>query len=249
MNVYLSWSDFKQKVSNNKTKIRFEERETFYTLNYSDLAGTFESSIWKNSDDCNDFEANFKATANQSIAEPMDSDGSSLHRIKVTNTGWFYQLYGLEFETSKLDSIYEKKADLTSYNFSTIKCYDSNDILLISQEDCNIYAVKTVIDWEPTYDYEIIGGFFKIASIPTEDVRLWVTGAPDIPAAYGGSKSFVSSVNLRFIGLEEGIRADGRTSKPLTYNPTYHTSKLRITLIHSAGFKQKMQVIFELFKP
>lgn len=179
---------------------------------------------------------------------PKDSDGSPLSRVKITTTGWSYQLHGIEVKTSQLDSIYSKNQDGTNFGFTTLKCYDSNNNQLTTQEDCDTNCVKTVVDWEPTYDYEIVGGFFKQASIPSSDIRLWVVGVPDVPAQYGGSKLFTANINLKYVGLEEGIKVDGRAPKYMTYNATYHSNKLRMILKHNAGEKHDVHVVFELFK-
>lgn len=180
---------------------------------------------------------------------PKDSDGSPLQRVKISTTGWHYQLHGLEFKTSQLNSIISKKVDGTDFGFTTIKCYDSDNNELITQLDCDIQSVKTVIDWEPTYDYEIVGGTFRQSTIPASDIRMWVVGVPDIPESSGGSKAFATNLNIKFIGLEESVSVDGRTPKYLTYNSTFHTNKLRIILKHVAGFKHDMHFMFELFKP
>lgn len=179
---------------------------------------------------------------------PKDSDGSPLSRIKITTTGWHYQLHGAEFQTSQLNSVYSKKQDSTDFGFVTIKCYDIDGNELTTQENCDSSAVKTVIDWEPTYDYEIVGGFFKQKELPSVDVRLWVMGVPDVPAQYGGSKLFAANINLKYVGLEEGIKVDGRAPKYMTYNATYHSNKLRLILKHDAGYKHDMHIVFEIFK-
>lgn len=179
---------------------------------------------------------------------PKDSDGSPLYRAKITTSGWSYQMHNVEFKTAQLDSIYSKKQDGTDFGFTTIKCYDANDNQLSSQDDCDSLATKTVIDWEPTHDYEVIGGNFKQSVVPTSNVRIWVIGVPDIPANYGGSKLFVTGVNLKYLGLEEGVKVDGRAPKYLTYNATYHTSKLRFILKHDTGYKHDVQVMLEIFK-
>jgi hypothetical protein len=186
---------------------------------------------------------------------PRDSDGSPLQRTKITTTGWHYQLHGVEFETSKLDSIQSKKVDNSEYGFTTVKFYklvNGAEVQIIGDDLNQTYldsnCVKTVIDWEATHDLEIIGGLLRQQAVPTEDIRLWVVGVPDVSEAYGGSKPFAVNINLMYIGLEDGVRVDGRAPKYLAYNATYHTTKLRLILRHSAGFNHKLHMIFELFK-
>jgi hypothetical protein len=185
-----------------------------------------------------------------------DSDGSTIQKQKVTTSGWVYQLHCFEFKTATLNTIVSKKEDGTDYNFATAKFYklDNGSEVEITGDDLNqefldANCVKTVIDWEPTHDYDIIGGSLKQKDVPTEDVYLWVTGVPDVPAQYGGSKLFVSSVNLAYIGTDQGLRIDGRVAKYMPYSSTYHTNKFRLTLRHSAGFKHEVVMQFEIFKP
>lgn len=186
---------------------------------------------------------------------PRDVDGAPLARGKVTQSGWHYQLHAFEFETSNLDSIYHKKVDNSDYGFCTMKFYKlvSGVETEITGDDLNqtylgLNCIKTVVDWEPTHDYEIVGGLIKMQEIPTTDVRMWVVGVPDISEGSGGSKVFCSNVNLKFLGLEDGIKVDGRAPKRLDYNATYHTNKMRLIFRHSTGFQHKITMIFELFK-
>ena len=187
---------------------------------------------------------------------PLDSDGTPLSRAKITATGWHYQLHGIEFETSKLNSLYSKRVDNTDYGFSTLKFYrdvSGVDTLItgddLNQEYLDSNCIKTIIEWEPTHDIEIIGGLVKQYSAPTENIRLWVVGVPDVAAAYGGSKEFAVNINLKFIGIEDGVNVDGRAPKKMEYNSTYHTSKVQIILRHPVGLNHKLHMIFELFKP
>jgi len=232
----------------------------------------FERVLWANNDSLiadigsgkaqvNDGTTDISGVANQVnflrdiVITPRDSDGSPLNRVKITTTGWHYQLHGLEFETSVKDSNYSKKVDGTNYSFTSMKFYKdvSGTETEITGSDLNqtyldANCIKTIIDWEPTHDVEVIGGMLKQQGTPSEDVRLWVVGVPDVSEAYGGSKPFVINTNLKYIGVEEGVKVDGRAPKYMTYSATYHTTKLRLIFRHSAGFKHKMHMIFELFK-
>lgn len=245
------WTVFKNFVSSRSLSIQWIDLGTAYWLKAFDAQFDLECTLDKEVQltEVEDFESNFKPNGNQTLSEPKDSDGSPLQRIKITTSGWAFQLHGVEFTTSNLSSIYSKKSDGSDIGFTTIKCYDEDNNLLTTQEDCDTLAIKTIVDWEPTYDYEIVGGFFKINAIPSEDVRLWVIGVPDVPIAYGGSKEFVSNINLKYIGLEEGIRADGRAPKYLEYSAVYHTNKMRLILTHPPGIKHNLHMILEIFKP
>lgn len=178
---------------------------------------------------------------------PRDSDGSPIQRVKVTNTGWSYQLHGMEFVTSDLSSVFSKNHNGDSYGFAALRLYNAGGEE-ITEPASEGTATKTVVDWEPTFDYEVIGGMLKFLTIPASDAHLWVVGVPDIPEGYGGSKLFVSSVNIRFLGTEEGIRVDGRSSKLLQYSSENHTNKIRLIITHEAGVSIPVHLIMEIFK-
>lgn len=225
---------------------------------------------WISSDDLLSDIANGKAQINNGIADivsiseqinylkgipsiPLDSDGSPLQRIKVTTTGWHYQIHGVEFTTSKIDSIVSKKADNSDWNLATAKFYKllEGAEVEITGEDLNQTfldenCIKTVIDWEPNFDVDIIGGLLYQASPPAENVHLWVVAAPDISEQYGGSKLFITSLNLKF--TDNGISIDGKTPKFIAYDSTYHSGKFRIILRHPAGFQHSLNMAFEIFK-
>lgn len=182
---------------------------------------------------------------------PRDSDGVAYAKTKITNTGWSYQLHAVEFEVSVINSLYSKKPNGTDFGFAVLKCFKDVSGTMVEctdQTDADTNCVMTQIDWEPTHDYEVMGGMFKQASVPSDDVRLWMVGVPDVPEAYGGSKVFVSNVNLKYMGTEEGVRVDGRAPKYMTYSAVNHTNKFRLILKHTAGFKHKAMVVFEIFK-
>lgn len=183
---------------------------------------------------------------------PRDSDGVPYAKTKITTTGWAYQLHGLEFETSNLSSIYSKKYDGSDFGFCVIKCFKDSSGALVEcadQSDADLNCIVTQLDWHPTHDYEIVGGVFKQLALPNDDLRLWVVAVPDLPAASGGSKVFATNINLKYMGLEEGVKVDGRAPKYLTYSGApYYTNKLRLILKHPAGLKHKAHMIFEIFK-
>jgi hypothetical protein len=61
----LTWSTFKAQVKN-KNRLRYNDRDTFYYIYYSDDAGDIETSILKDSGaDQTDFETNYKSYGGQ----------------------------------------------------------------------------------------------------------------------------------------------------------------------------------------
>jgi hypothetical protein len=261
-----------KKFKNNKTEVdtwvgmmiepsayyEIEDRELFRWQNNSKVLSDIASGngiINNGSEDIVDI-AKAINFLKDSDSSPRDSDGSPLQRAKVTNTGWHLQLHGIEFETSKLSSERSKKPDNTDFGFLSMKFYklvEGVETIIsgadLNQEFLDSNCVKTIVEWEPTHDIEVVGGFLKQIVIPSEDIRTWVVAAPDVPAVYGGSKPFCVNINLRYLGLEDGLRVDGRASKSMTYSAIYHTTKLQLIFRHPAGFKHSLHMIFEIFKP
>jgi hypothetical protein len=194
--------------------------------------------------DCVDFETNFKSLGNKSSS---DIDGVMLVRPKAARKGATFQLNSPEFTTSTVGSLAHKAVNGSDLNQCTLKFYDANNVELTTQQDCDTLCVKTVLDFEPPFDYELIGGNARVAATINENVRLWVTAVPDIPYAYGGSRMMAQNVNLRFNAPGIGIDLDGKVSKALVYSNTLHTNKLRVTITHPAGSKHLLSIWFYIF--
>jgi hypothetical protein len=205
----------------------------------------------QNDSDKADFEANYKAFGNQSLYQ-SDTDGAQIVRQKAAKKGWSFWACPIEVTTSALGgSVYCKYADGTDVPGITCKIYNSIEAEITTAGLANINlatCVKTVLDFEPAFDYEIIGGELRINSNPAQDIRMWIVGAPDIPAIYGGSKEFASGVNLKFMASDGSFDVDGRVTKFISYNPTTHQGKLRILLKHPAGAAVNMQFVIHMYR-
>ncbi len=200
---------------------------------------------------------------------PSDSDNSPILRQKTTKTGWHYEPRSLDFFTGVYKSLYNRKhdgngiEDGTDYGDATLKFYDASGVELayqtgtgneteteaIFQARLDNNCVKTVMDWQPTYDMDIIGGVMMISSSPANRAYMWVVVAPDIPENLGGSVPHVAGGwNLQFFNAKDKILVDGRGAKFLAYDPVYNSNKLRTIIKHAAGDNIGMQIIFESFK-
>lgn len=184
---------------------------------------------------------------NGNIIDQIDTDKALIVRNKAAKKGWTYSLTPIEFTTSKLDSLYSKKIDNSNRSGLTYKIYDINDDEITTANN-EVNAVKTIFDFEPTFDYELIGGQLQQKTQPNTNIRLWVIGVPDIPENMGGSKEMIGGVNLKFVDPSDKIEADGRVCKYMAYNATYHTNKLRFVLKHDAGVQHDVMILLEIFK-
>lgn len=180
-----------------------------------------------------------------------DIDGAIIVRTKAAKKGWSFWAVPIEITTSTLDTKYCKTSDGNDIPWVNCKIYDNSDQEITTPGLLNANlatCVKTVIDFEPTFDYEIIGGALRINSNPSQDIRLWIIGAPDIPAQYGGSKEFASGINLKFMAPDSTFEIDGRVTKYLTYNAITHQGKMRLILKHPAGIEVNMQVVIHIYR-
>ena len=199
---------------------------------------------------------------------PRDSDGSPITRPKHTKSGWHYEPRSIDFFTAEYKSLYNRKHDGniisagTDYGDASLKFYDDQGAELSYQQtgheseteqqfqtrldnDC----VMSVMDWQPTYDMDIIGGYLMVCDAPTTSTYLWTIVAPEVPEVMGGQVPHVAGGwNLRFFNANDRIQVDGRGIKTMAYDPVYNSNKFRTIVKHSAGQKIGLQIVFEHFK-
>lgn len=251
----IEWFYFKQLMISKSIYPQYTESSDVYSLKlYEGPILLAECLIYKNInlEDKIDFEANYKDLSNQSVFNQFDTDGALIVRVKAAKKGWSFWAIPIEITTSTIGaSLYCKDSNLVDIPGITGKIYDSLNVEITVPGLANINlsnATKTVIDFEPQFDYEIIGGSLRVNSNPGTDIRLWIVGAPDIPAYLGGSKEFASGVNLKFMAPDADFQIDGRVSKFLQYNATTHQGKMRIILRHPPGVQINTQIIIHLYR-
>jgi hypothetical protein len=181
-----------------------------------------------------------------------DIDGAMIVRMKAAKKGWSFWAVPVEITTSTISgTIHCKTSDGNDIPWVNCKIYNASNVEITTPGllDVNLATcVKTVIDFEPTFDYEIIGGALRINSNPSQDVRLWIVGAPDIPAQFGGSKEFASGINLKFLAPDSSFEIDGRVTKYLIYNPVTHQGKMRLILKHPPGLQLNIQTVIHIYR-
>lgn len=196
--------------------------------------------------------------------EPKDADGSPLSRVKVTKTGWHFEPRNIYWKTSTAGSMFSKKFDghtpagCTDIGDVTVKFYDEDGTALTQgQEESDgdyqtrltANCTKTVMDWHPTHDMEIVGGALKVVGNESKIAWGWLIIAPDIPANYGGSVPFLQGgCNIGMFKEREFVAFDGRTPKFMAYDPVYKSNKLRVMVLHEVGLAMDTLVRFEIFK-
>jgi hypothetical protein len=259
------WLSWKAVYAVKGSLFQYEDDGLLYTIWTYDGPEIHTCQIWKgtvpdsltssysqaqNDSDKTDFENNYKSLGNQALSQ-NDTDGAAIVRNKAAKKGWTFCSLPFEFETSRRsDHLYAKDYQGNDRSFISLKIYDADNNEITTDGIANINwdsAVKTVIDFEPPYDYEVIGGDIRTLTSISSDVRLWLVAAPDI-AAPTGSKEMGGGINLRYLAPGNVWSVDGRVTKYATYNATYHTGKIRLILKYPAGTNESLQVIVQFYK-
>ncbi len=188
----------------------------------------------------------------QSNYNNRDTDGAIISRNKAAKKGWSFWAIAPEITTSTLGGTLFCQ-DSSGNNIPGVSCKIYNDsnaeITTAGLLNANLNTcVKTVLDFEMTFDYEIIGGALRINANQSQDVRLWIVAAPDIPAGLGGSKEFASGINLKFLAPDSSFEVDGRVTKLVPYDAINHSGKIRVILKHPAGATLNLQVVIHLYR-
>jgi hypothetical protein len=180
-----------------------------------------------------------------------DTDGAQIVRVKAAKKGWTYGSIPIEFKTAEIGSMYSKTADGVDRPGVSLKFFDNTGAEITTEglsEINETTIIRSIVDFEPPYDYEVIGGTLRIGTDIAFDCRLWIIAVPDI-AAPNGSKEMAGGINLKFLAPQQILQVDGRVSKTLTYNASLHTNKLRFIFEHQAGTKTDIHINIELFRP
>lgn len=254
MDINVSWEEIKNFIASKSLSIQYLELGDIYHIfafdNYFSLTCKISKST-PASEDQIDFENNFKSIANKNLYQ-NDDDGAQIVRLKAAKKGWSFWAIPIEFTTSTIGgTLYAKVSNGSNIPWINCKIYNDQDQEITDPGLLNANlatCVKTVIDFEPTFDFEIIGGALRINSNPSQDIRLWIVGAPDIPPQFGGSKEFASGVNLKFLAPDSSFDIDGRVTKFLKYDPITHQGKMRMILKHPAGSQINIQIIVHIYR-
>jgi len=182
----------------------------------------------------------------------VDDDGRQIVKAATTYKGWRYLAHVIEMETAKIGGCFSNDFQSIARGDFTMKFYDDQDVEITSglQADLDSDCVKTVITFQPTYDFDLIGGNVHQHTTPTENVRMWVVaGAVDLGPAY--VKEFVGGLNFKFLGVNEQIETDGRAGARLNYSTPgvpVPTNKMQYIVTHPAGHHHEIMIVMEYFR-
>jgi len=176
-------------------------------------------------------------------------DGREIVRMTTVNTAIVFRPRAIAFYTADPTKLHNINPHGVDYEDVTCKCYDVNGDEITQAPYTG--AVKTVLDFEPTSYYEMIGGDIDIpTSITGGTTDLWYgacIGVPDIPENYGGCIHLLNELNLE-ADRDGMIGLDGRGVLGLSYNAQTHSNKIRFIFKHPAGESKRFQLLLEIFQ-
>ena len=203
------------------------------------------------------------------LDEPKDEDGRQLTRQVMTEPAWHYSPRSLDFYTSKYKSLYNRSHYCgASGNDATIdaspdlgdafvKFYNSSNTELTKGEietdeefqtrlTANCY--KTVMEFEPSWDYDVLGAKLQFRNPPSDRAYFWFVAAPDVPAEYGGNVVFMGGgMNISFFPDKGYFECDGKSVSRVTYDGTYHSGKVALITKHNVGVQIGVQLILQFY--
>lgn len=197
-------------------------------------------SLLKETDDCDDFETNFKSLCNIPQAPEM--------RLSTCRYGRRLHSRYITFFTAEPDGFDNTNYLEEDHGDSTYTMVDADRNVTTNKSLCK----ETWIDWEPLYSFEVVGGaIFIPSSLAGNDDDGWelhVVAAPDYPKEYGGSLQFISNPRLKW--RKGGWLEEDQSMNPAetSYVPTYHFTKIRWILKHPLGASSEFQIHMKIFR-
>jgi len=260
--VSLRWPDLKSIVASKTMLMQHVVTSDGYTVFAVDGQITYAASLissdvsnqyaWgddysqaQNDNDLVDFVTNFQSLSNKPI-ELRSADGRIVVRTTTANKAKNANLRIFSFVAGDPSTLINQDSNYNALHDITMTCYDVNGVSTTDPTQ----SVKSVIDLEPHYNFEVIGGWIDTPAslVGGTSGKWWIScvGVPDIPAAYGGSVNFVYPANLELVYTQKVI-SDGRASQYLIYDPTHHTNKLRWIMKHPTSATASVQIYIETF--
>lgn len=197
---------------------------------------------------------------------PVNPEGKPIFVRSMTETNWHYSPHALDFYTGTYKSLYNRNEDGgtiaagTDAGDAVMRFFDADDVEIVHggyEESDEEYqarltagCTKTAIDFEKTTTYDIIGCTLYIESTPTETAYMWVTVAPDVPKEYGGNVSLMGrGMNLKMMGRPMYPHLFfAESCSRISYDPVYHSGKIRVTVKHQIGQVIGIQNLFIMYE-
>ena len=204
---------------------------TFVWISYQNE--NFSVMLAVGTTDYEDFENNYKSKA--VLKNDITTDGVKFSRSTKVNLTRFFQSHFSVIETST-----DMNSDDSGY--TTIVRFDENGQVT----DVSTETVRTTLNFEPNFNYELYGGGVESIDELTKDFYVSAIVAPDIPSETGGNINVVR--NKLLLKPSEHVFRSGLGTRELIYNADIHSNKLRIEIRHEKGEQTKFQIEIQYYK-
>ena len=230
----IGWSALKKFINNTNLYnfLNYIELDNDYYIWLSYQNENFSCMLPKGTEETKDFVDNFKSKA--IIKDDIASDGQTYSKVTHVKSGRFLNALFVVFSTSEKTS-----NDTTGY--VSIKLFDGDN----ETEDAS-QANKTVLDFEPPFDYEIYGGGIQSLKDMVNDFYVSAIILPHVPSNFGGSVYNIR--NKLLIQPREDVFRGGFGAVELLYDNNLHTNCIRIIVNHDRGIKNKFQLELQYYK-
>lgn len=255
----VSWEEFKVALTTKAAPFQSEDDGNLITVWFYDGPEVFMCTLWKtnipqvlldngfdveaNDDAVREFNTSYRSLANAPVV-PKSKDGRVASRTLIANRMTTFKKRVMMLTTSSPSSVHNiNPVTGVSYNDTLVRCYDVAGNLLNGNYT---FCVKTVIDWEPAYNYEVVGGAVDVpASLINSATSEWfvsAVGVPDLPPEMFGSIDYISETCIEALANNR-IESDGRAISymPYRYGGIPGTNKLRFIIKHPAGQAKRFQ--------
>jgi hypothetical protein len=183
------------------------------------------------------------------VKPPITSDGRAIVKTSTANRTNNFKLRTFSFQTSSgSGSIHNvNPVNNLDHGDMTLTMYDVNGSVTLDPTQ----SVKDVVDFMPTYNYEIIGGFADLPQnlLGTTPGQWFIAaiGVPEVPAQYGGQIDFISEVDIALVTAVR-VESDGVSVSYMPYNYAgMNTNKLRFIIKHPIGAVRPFQIYLRHF--
>lgn len=252
-------TDFQHGVATDRLQAEIAASAIVTALDHIDTAGDTCGVVFKAALSEED-EARLAGLVDAHSGEPLPVSAApvTIQGAKLTNDGRLtirhtialtgeHHVWCFSFYTSDPSKLFNTKCDGTPLDGAHMHLFDANgDEITEAPYDG---AVMTVVDFEPAFDYEIIGGLiYAPTDLKDGTTDQWFAGCiglPEVPQEYGGQFMFVNSLNLEaFPGV---LEIDGRATALMRYTPGAHTNEMGFVIRHPPGASKRFQVMLRLF--
>jgi hypothetical protein len=240
--IELTWDKFKLIIDNVGLPFYSTEETDQFIKVFCILHGAyFESTIYKNLTDYEEWQEDYESKANSNGA--YDHAGRQIIRTAATFKGWSYIANAFDYVTSS-GTLVVKDAfgnDLSSeYD---VKMYDSDNALT----EIPAEAVRDVIVWKPNYDFDLMSGTFNQRELAPSDLRIWVYGGIH-ELGQAGNVEFVRNLNGKIV---LNTKSDGRASKHIKKDIVgvpFNANQVTFVLEHEAGLSHSVGFSLEIYR-